>query len=77
MTNNLTRSIYSTKVCPSPYTLIFRMTIFENDYFEFKSRASCVKQTAVSESLEPIQTTQVFLLFPKFPNYTLKCVKVS
>ena len=67
MTNNLTRSIYSTKDCPSPYTLIFRMTIFENDYFEFKSRASCVKKTAVSESLKPAQTTQFFDVSQNFP----------
>ena len=67
MTNNLTRSIYLTKDCPSPYTLIFRMTIFENDYFEFKSRATHAKQTAVRESLEPIQTTQLFHVSQNFP----------
>ena len=67
MTNSLTRSICSTKVCPSPYTLIFRMTIFENDYFEFKSRATHAKQTAVHESLKPIQTTQFFDVSQNFP----------
>ena len=58
----------STLDCPSPYTLVARMTIFENDYFEFESRASShAKQTAVSESLKPAQTTQFFDVSQNFP----------
>ena len=52
----------------------FKNDNFENDYFEFKSRASCVKQTAVSESLEPIQTTQVFWLIQNGNQETISLV---
>ena len=55
----------STLDCPSPYTLVARMTIFENDYFEFESRASShAKQTAVSESLN-LHRQHNFLMFPQ------------